>query len=49
VGAATVLRAATVAEIEANLAERQEFEARSKFNAKFVNTLLRWANGLAVN
>lgn len=42
-----IVRAATAAEIAANFAIRREFEASSKLNAKFVNNLLRWANGLA--
>jgi len=43
---AAVVRAATAAEIAANFAVREEFKARSKFDGKFVNNLLRWANGL---
>ncbi|QSY07364.1 hypothetical protein J2A69_02080 [Burkholderia pseudomallei] len=43
---AVVIRAATAAEIAANLAIRDEFEARSEFDTKFVNSLLVWANGL---
>ena len=43
---AAVVRAATAAELAANLAIRQEFAARSEFDAAFVDTLLRWANGL---
>jgi len=43
---AVVVRAATAAEIAANLAIRDEFEARSEFDTKFVNSLLVWANGL---
>jgi hypothetical protein len=43
---AAVVRAATAAEIAANFAVRQEFKARSKFEGDFVNSLLRWANGL---
>ena len=43
---AAIVRAATAAEIAANFAVRQEFKARSKFNDDFVNSLLRWANGL---
>ena len=42
---AAIVRAATAAEIAANLAVRQEFKSRSKFKAEF-NSLLRWANGL---
>jgi hypothetical protein len=44
---AAIVRAATAAELAANFAIRNEFESRSKFDAKFVDTLLRWANGLA--
>lgn len=43
---AAVVRAATAAELAANLAIRQEFGTRSKFGAAFVDKLLRWANGL---
>jgi hypothetical protein len=41
-----VVRAATAAEIAANLAVRQEFESQSKCTEDFVNSLLRWANGI---
>ena len=44
---AAVVRAATAAELAANLAIRQEFAARSEFDAAFVDSLLRWANGLS--
>ncbi|MCI0148156.1 hypothetical protein KNO81_19905 [Paraburkholderia sediminicola] len=43
---AVVMRAATASEIAANLAIRNEFEARSKFDADFVGSMLVWANGL---
>lgn len=43
---AAIVRAATAAEIAANYAIRQEFKSRSKFSAKFVNSMLRWANGI---
>jgi len=43
---AAIVRAATAAEIAANFAVRAEFSARSQFDAAFVNSLLRWANGL---
>jgi len=43
---AAIVRAATAAEIAANFAIRSEFSARSQFDAGFVNSLLRWANGL---
>jgi hypothetical protein len=43
---AAIVRAATAAEIAANFAIRKEFEARSTFEENFVNSLLRWANGL---
>ncbi len=44
---AAIVRAATAAEIAANLAIRREFETASTFDAGFVNSLLRWANGLS--
>ena len=43
---AAVTRAATSAEIAANLAIRAEFEDKSRFSAAYVNNLLRFANGL---
>lgn len=42
-----IVRAATAAEIAANFAVRKEFAARSELDADFVNSLLRWSNGLA--
>jgi hypothetical protein len=42
-----IVRAATAAELAANFAIRKEFESRSKFDSKFIDSLLRWANGLA--
>lgn len=44
---AAIVRAATAAELVANHAIRAEFAARSQFDAKFVNSLLKWANGLS--
>ena len=44
---AAILRAATAAELVANHAIRAEFAARSQFDAEFVNSLLKWANGLS--
>ena len=44
---AAVVRAATAAEIAANLVIRKEFSERSQFNAEFVDGLLKWANGLS--
>jgi hypothetical protein len=44
---AAIVRAATAAELAANFAIREEFRSRGKFDAKFVDSLLRWANGLA--
>lgn len=44
---AAIVRAATAAEIAANLVVRKEFSVRSEFDAKFVNGLLKWANGLS--
>jgi hypothetical protein len=41
-----VVRAATAAEVAANFAVRQEFESQSKCTDDFVNSLLRWANGI---
>jgi hypothetical protein len=43
---AAVIRAATAAEIAANLAIRAEYLARSEFDADFVDSMLRWANGI---
>jgi hypothetical protein len=43
---AAVVRAATAAEIAANFAVRKEFKNRSEFNDDFVDSLVRWANGL---
>jgi hypothetical protein len=43
---AAVVRAATAAEIAANLAVRKEFAGQSKLSDNFVNSLLRWANGI---
>jgi hypothetical protein len=44
---AAIVRAATAAELAANFAIRTEFEERSEFDSDFVDTLLRWSNGLA--
>lgn len=44
---AAIVRAATAAELAANFAIRKEFESRSQFDSKFIDSLLRWANGLA--
>lgn len=44
---AAIVRAATAAELAANFAIRKEFESRSKVASKFIDSLLRWANGLA--
>src|SRR6266699_214141 len=41
-----VVRAATAAEIAANFAVRKEFESQSNCREDFVNSLLRWANGI---
>lgn len=43
---AAVVRAATAAEIAANLAIRAEYADQSKFGPDFVDNMLRWANGL---
>jgi len=44
---AAITRAATAAEIAANIAVRQELQEQRKVEAPFVDHLLRWANGLA--
>lgn len=43
---ASIVRAATAAEIAANLVIRAEFAQRSQFEADFIDSLLIWANGL---
>jgi hypothetical protein len=43
---AAVVRAATAAEIAANLAVRAEFKKKSTFDAKYIDDLLKFANGL---
>ena len=43
---AAIVRAATAAEIAANIAIRKRFESESEFSPEFVNSLLRWANGI---
>ncbi len=43
---AAIVRAATAAEIAANIAIRKRFEAESEFTSEFVDSLLVWANGL---
>jgi hypothetical protein len=43
---AAVVRAATAAEIAANLAIRREFALRSQFDERIVNHFLKWANGI---
>lgn len=44
---AAIVRAATAAEIAANFAVRAEFKAQSELSPEFVDSQLRWANGLA--
>ncbi|MGE0497323.1 MAG: hypothetical protein AB7I35_14350 [Ramlibacter sp.] len=44
---AAIVRAATAAEIAANHAIRCEFDQQSQLSAHFVDSALRWANGLA--
>jgi len=44
---AAITRAATAAEIAANIAVRQELLKQRKLEASFVDHLLKWANGLA--
>lgn len=43
---AAIVRAATSAEIAANVAIRQRFAAESQFAPEFVDSLLIWANGI---
>jgi hypothetical protein len=43
---AAVVRAATAAEITANIAIRKEFAEASSLDEKFIDSLLIWANGL---
>jgi hypothetical protein len=44
---AAIVRAATAAEIAANHAIRVEFSRRTQLAGPFVDSMLRWANGLA--
>lgn len=44
---AAVIRAATAAEIAANMAIRKEFQTIGSFAPEFLDSLLQWANGLA--
>lgn len=41
-----VVRAATAAEIATNLAIREELQHERKLDAAFVDSLLKWANGI---
>jgi len=41
-----IVRAATAAEIAANFAVRNEFESQTNCSDDFVDSLLRWANGI---
>jgi hypothetical protein len=43
---AAIVRAATAAEIAANIAVRKRFEVDSQFSPEFVNGMLEWANGI---
>jgi hypothetical protein len=43
---AAIVRAATAAELVANFAIRAKFSALSEFPKPFVDSLLRWENGL---
>jgi len=43
---AAIVRAATAAEIAANIAVRKRFERESEFSPEFVSSLLIWANGI---
>lgn len=44
---AAVVRAATATELAVNLAVRREFASRSELDHVFVDSLLKWANGLS--
>lgn len=44
---AAIVRAATAAKLVANDAIRAECASRSQLDAEFVNSLLKWANGLS--
>ena len=44
---AAVVRAATAAEIATNIAIRSEFGSQGKLTAAFVDSQLKWANGIA--
>lgn len=44
---AAITRAATAAEIAANIAVRHELQEQRQIEASFVDHLLKWANGLA--
>jgi len=44
---AVIVRAATAAELAANYVVRREFRSRSSFDRDFMDSLLKWANGLA--
>ena len=44
---AAIVRAATAAELAANFAIRNEFQSKSNLSPHFVNSLLKWANGIA--
>lgn len=44
---AAITRAATAAEIAANIAVRHELQGRRQLETAFVDHLLKWANGLA--
>lgn len=41
-----IIRATTVAEIATNLAIREELQTNHNLKPKFVNDLLKWANGI---
>lgn len=43
---AAVIRAATAVELAANVVIRSEFKERGSFDQAFVDSLLKWANGL---
>ena len=44
--APAIIKAVTATELAANFVIRQELEVRMKVEVRFVNHLLRWANGM---
>lgn len=44
---AAIVRAATAAELAANFAIRREYATKSTLSAEFIDSQLKWANGIA--